>query len=90
VYRAAVGPDRALASVSGGTDVCSGFVGWTPMHPVWAGEISCRCLGAGVEVLDDQGTPVIGEEGELVVAAPMPSMPLGFWGDGDGSRYRAA
>jgi acetoacetyl-CoA synthetase len=89
-YQAAIGPHTALASISGGTDVCSGFVGWTPMHPVWAGEISCRCLGAAVEVLDERGTPVIGEEGELVVGAPMPSMPLGFWGDDDGSRYRAA
>jgi len=88
VYRSAVGSSTALASMSGGTDVCSGFVGWTPWHRVWAGEISCRCLGAAVEVLDDQARPVVGQEGELVVAAPMPSMPLGFWGDDDGSRYR--
>ena len=79
-----------LASFSGGTDVCTGFVGTTPLHPVWAGEISCRCLGADVEVFDDGGRPVVDEEGELVLAAPLPSMPVGFWGDDDGSRYRAA
>ena len=78
-----------LASFSGGTDVCTGFVGGSPMHPVWAGEISCRCLGARVEVMDEAGRRVVGQEGELVVTAPLPSMPVGFWGD-DGSRYRAA
>ncbi len=89
VYRE-VGGDILLASFSGGTDVCTGFVGGSPLHPVWAGEISCRCLGAAVEVFDDDGKPVIGEEGELVLTAPLPSMPVGFWGDADGSRYRAA
>ena len=79
-----------LASFSGGTDVCTGFVGASPLHPVWADEISCRCLGAGVEVFDDTGHPVVGEEGELVLSRPLPSMPVGFWGDNDGSRYRAA
>jgi acetoacetyl-CoA synthetase len=85
-----VGSDVMLASFSGGTDVCTGFVGPSPLHPVWAGEISCRCLGAAVEVFDDGGRPVVGEEGELVLTAPLPSMPVGFWGDRDGSRYRAA
>ncbi|HLI23827.1 MAG TPA: acetoacetate--CoA ligase, partial [Acidimicrobiales bacterium] len=85
-----VGGDRALASVSGGTDVCTAFVGWSPLHPVWAGEISCRCLGAAVEAFDDGGRPVVGEEGELVLTAPLPSMPVGFWGDEDGQRYRAS
>ncbi len=87
VYRA-VGDDLTLASISGGTDVCTAFVGWSPLHPVWAGEISCRCLGARIEVFDDDGHPVVGEEGELVVTAPMPSMPVGFWNDDDGERYR--
>jgi acetoacetyl-CoA synthetase len=58
--------------------------------PVWAGEISCRMLGARVEAYDEGGRPVIGREGELVITAPMPSMPVGFWGDADGSRLRAA
>ncbi|HET6966212.1 MAG TPA: acetoacetate--CoA ligase, partial [Acidimicrobiales bacterium] len=78
-----------LASFSGGTDVCTGFVGASPVHPVWAGEISCRCLGAGVEVFDDTGRSVVGVEGELVLTAPLPSMPVGILGDVDGSRYRS-
>jgi acetoacetyl-CoA synthetase len=88
VYREVAG-DILLASFSGGTDVCTGFVGGSPLHPVWAGEISCRCLGAAVEVFDEGGTPVINQEGELVLARPLPSMPVGFWGD-DGTRYRSA
>lgn len=86
----AVKCDMMLASFSGGTDVCTGIVGPSPMHPVWAGEISCRCLGARVEVFDEGGQPVVGQDGELVLTAPMPSMPVGFWGDEDGGRYRAA
>jgi acetoacetyl-CoA synthetase len=89
VYEAVAG-DLLLASISGGTDVCTAFVGGSPLHPVWAGEISCRCLGAAVEVFDDEGLTVIDEEGELVLTAPLPSMPVEFWGDEDGSRYRAA
>ena len=89
VYQA-VGPDLQLASVSGGTDVCTAFVGACPLVPVYAGEISCRYLGAKVEAFNSDGEPVVGEVGELVVTAPMPSMPVGFWGDEDGSRYRAA
>jgi acetoacetyl-CoA synthetase len=85
----AVGGDLMLASFSGGTDVCTGFVGTSPMHPVWAGEISCRCLGAKVEVFDDGGNALVGQEGELVLAGPLPSMPVCFWAD-DGSRYRSA
>ncbi len=86
----AVAPDVLLASLSGGTDVCTGFVGGSPLHPVWAGEISCRCLGAAVEVFDDAGRSIVDDEGELVLTAPLPSMPVGFWGDADGSRYHAA
>ena len=85
-----VADDLLLASFSGGTDVCTGFVGASPMHPVWPGEISCRCLGASVEVFDDGGRPVVDEEGELVLTAPLPSMPVGFWGDTTGDRYRSA
>lgn len=75
-----VGSDLLLSSISGGTDICSAFVGGSPMSPVRAGEISARYLGAAVDEID----------GELVVTQPMPSMPVGFWGDDDGSRYRAA
>jgi acetoacetyl-CoA synthetase len=85
-----VGSDVMLSSISGGTDVCSAFVGGCPMVPVVAGEISCRYLGAAVEAFDDTGRSVIGEQGELVITKPMPSMPVGFWGDTDGSRFRAA
>ncbi|MBZ5735841.1 acetoacetate--CoA ligase [Nocardioides sp. TRM66260-LWL] len=85
----AVGPVQ-LASVSGGTDVCSAFVGAAPTVPVWRGEISCRMLGCAVEALDEQHRPVRDSLGELVITAPLPSMPLGLWGDDDGSRYRAA
>jgi acetoacetyl-CoA synthetase len=89
VYEA-VGSDLVLSSASGGTDVCTAFVGGIPLLPVRAGEIACRCLGARVEAFDSTGRPVVGEQGELVITAPMPSMPVGFWGDSDGSRYRAA
>jgi acetoacetyl-CoA synthetase len=80
--------DVFLSSLSGGTDVCSGFVGGCRLVPVWAGEISCRYLGVSVEAFDQRGNPVIGEPGELVVTKPMPSMPVGFWGDATGERYR--
>ena len=82
--------DVHLQSVSGGTDVCAAFVGASPTVPVVAGEISCRCLGAAVEAYDVSGRSVVGEMGELVITRPMPSMPVGFWGDDDGARYRAA
>lgn len=86
----AVGEHVHLQSVSGGTDVCSAFVGASPTVPVYAGEISCRSLGAAVEAYDEHARPVVGSLGELVITAPLPSMPVGFWGDTDGSRYRAA
>jgi acetoacetyl-CoA synthetase len=89
VYQA-VGADLLLASASGGTDVCTAFVGGVPLLPVYAGEISCRALGARVEAYRPDGTPVIGELAELVITAPLPSMPVGFWGDGSGERYRDA
>ncbi|MGH3661278.1 MAG: acetoacetate--CoA ligase [Micromonosporaceae bacterium] len=85
-----VAPEVQLMSFSGGTDLCTGFVGGAPLLPVRAGEISGPCLGAKVEAYSAQGTPVIGELGELVISAPMPSMPVGFWGDESGERYRQA
>ncbi len=75
---------------SGGTDVCSGIVQGSPLQPVWAGEISGACLAVAAQACDPTGRPVVGELGELVITRPMPSMPVGFWGDHDGSRYQAA
>jgi acetoacetyl-CoA synthetase len=74
----------------GGTDVCTAFVGSSPLVPVWEGEISCRHLGCAVEAFDAAGRPVVGEQGELVITQPMPSMPVAFWNDPDGRRYRDA
>jgi acetoacetyl-CoA synthetase len=85
-----VSRDVLLSPISGGTDVCTAFVGSSPLTPVWEGEIPCSYLGCAVAAFDDDGRPVVGQQGELVVTEPMPSMPVGFWGDDDGSRYRAA
>lgn len=85
-----LGPGVLLNNGSGGTDICSGMVGTSPLQPVYAGEISGRLLGAAVHAFDEDGRPVVGELGELVIAEPMPSMPVGFWNDPDGARYRAA
>ncbi|KON80177.1 acetoacetate--CoA ligase [Azoarcus sp. PA01] len=82
--------DVQLASISGGTDIISCFVLGNPTLPVWRGEIQCIGLGLAVEVWDDDGRPVVGEKGELVCRKPFPSMPLGFWNDPDGAKYRAA
>ena len=82
-----LGHDVVIASISGGTDVCTAFVAAVPLEPVVAGEISCRCLGAKVEAFDEHGHAVVGAQGELVLTAPMPSMPVGFWGDDDGRRF---
>jgi acetoacetyl-CoA synthetase len=82
--------DLCLSSISGGTDIVSCFVGGCPTLPVWRGEIQCPGLGMRVEIYDDAGRPVRGEKGELVCTAPFPSMPVGFWNDPDGRRYRAA
>ena len=79
-----------LGSFSGGTDLCTGFVGPAPILPVRAGLISGPCLGARVESFDPAGRPVTGEVGELVLTQPMPSMPVGFWNDPGGERYRAS
>jgi len=88
--RDAVSPAIPVGSLSGGTDLCTGFLGPSPLVPVWAGEISCRMLGAEVEAFDPDGQPLIGREGELVITEPMPSMPVGLWGDPDSSRMREA
>jgi acetoacetyl-CoA synthetase len=82
--------DLILGSFSGGTDLCTGFVGPSPLLPVRSGVISGPCLGARVEAFDAAGQPVIGEVGELVLTQPMPSMPVGFWHDPGGERYRAS
>jgi acetoacetyl-CoA synthetase len=82
--------DLLVGSVSGGTDVCTAFVLSCPLLPVYAGELQCRGLGAKVEAFDEHGRPVVGQVGELVLTEPLPSMPLGFWNDPDGSRYRDA
>ena len=82
-----VKPDVWLDAPSGGTDVCTPYVGGNPMSPVYAGEMQCRFLGTRVEAWREDGTPVTGEVGELVVTAPMPSMPVTLWNDPDGRRY---
>lgn len=86
----AVGPDVYLQSTSGGTDVCTSFVGGTPLLPVRAGEITAPALGVLARALDPGGNPVVDELGELVISAPMPSMPVYFWNDPDGEKYRRA
>ena len=84
-----LGPQVLLNVGSGGTDVCTGIVQGGPLQPVFRGEISGCALGVDVAAFDSAGNPVVGELGELVIRAPMPSMPVGFWNDPDGSRYRA-
>ena len=89
VYRE-IKADMLLASISGGTDILSCFVLGNPVRPVYRGEIQCRGLGMAVDVLNDEGKPVRCEKGELVCSRPFPAMPVGFWNDDDGSKYRAA
>ncbi|HLM26882.1 MAG TPA: acetoacetate--CoA ligase [Thermoleophilaceae bacterium] len=83
-----LGEDTWLFSTSGGTDVCTAFVGGVPVLPVYRGELQGRALGAKVEAWDEEGKALVGEVGELVITEPMPSMPVFFWGDEDGSRLR--
>jgi acetoacetyl-CoA synthetase len=85
-----VGEDLQLASITGGTDLVGLFAGGVPILPVRRGELQARCLGKRVEAWDEEGRPVVGATGELVCTAPFPSMPIAFWNDPDGSRYRAA
>ncbi len=89
VYEA-VHPTIYLQSTSGGTDVCTSFVGGTPLLSVRAGEITAPALGVLARALDPSGQPVVGQVGELVISAPMPSMPVRFWNDSDGTKYRSA
>ena len=81
-----LGSDTWLFSTSGGTDMCTAFVGGVPTLPVYLGELQGRCLGASVQAWDPDGNPLVGEVGELVITEPMPSMPIYLWGDEDGSR----
>jgi acetoacetyl-CoA synthetase len=83
-------PTALLNNGSGGTDICSGIVGGSMLQPVYAGEISGRVLGCATEAYDENGRPVVGELGELVITQPLPSMPVAFWGDTDGSRLHSA
>ncbi|NUT54748.1 MAG: acetoacetate--CoA ligase, partial [Thermoleophilia bacterium] len=83
-----VGADTWLFSTSGGTDVCTAFVGGCPLLPVYEGELQARALGCAVESWSPDGESLTGEVGELVITEPMPSMPIYFWGDDDGERYR--
>ena len=79
--------DVWLASISGGTDVCSAFVGGNPLLPVYSGEIQCRALGCKLEAYNEDGAPVLNQMGEMVISEPMPSMPIYFWGDTNYERY---
>ena len=83
-----IGSDTWLFSTSGGTDVCTAFVCGVPILPVYRGELQGRALGVAVEAWDEEGRPVVGEVGELVMTKPIPSMPIYFWNDPDGARYR--
>ncbi|WBP93914.1 acetoacetate--CoA ligase [Mycolicibacterium neoaurum] len=85
-----LGAHVQVASISGGTDVVSAFIGGVRTVPVWPGELSVPFLGAALDAWDESGTPVRGEVGELVITKPLPSMPVSFWNDPDGSRYRDA
>ena len=85
-----LGSDVWLFSTSGGTDVCTAFVGGVPTLPVYRGELQARALGCAVEAWSESGQSLVDEVGELVITKPMPSMPVSFWGDPDGERYREA
>jgi acetoacetyl-CoA synthetase len=89
VYQCIKG-DVCLSSISGGTDIISCFALGCPTRAVWRGELQCRALGMRVEVYDENGRPVREQKGELVCTGPFPSMPIGFWNDPDGAKYRAA
>lgn len=85
-----VGEHVQVSSISGGTDVVSAFIGGVRTVPVWPGELSAPYLGCALDSWDESGRPVRNEVGELVVTKPMPSMPVKFWNDADGARYRSA
>lgn len=84
------GPHVQVSSISGGTDMCTAFIGTSPWLPVWSGEMSCALLGADVQSFDESNRAVVDEVGELVITGPMPSMPVAFWGDADGQRLHDA
>ncbi len=86
----AIGDDLQLSSIAGGTDIISCFIQGSPTLPVRRGELQCRGLGMAVEVFNDAGEPVVGEQGELVCTKPFPSAPVGFWNDPGDARYRSA
>ncbi len=86
----AISPDVQLSSIAGGTDILSCFVLGNPLLPVRRGEIQCAGLGMDVQIVDDEGRRIYGQQGELVCCTPFPSQPVGFWGDADGSRYTSA
>jgi len=86
----AVGRHVQICSMSGGTDLCTAFLESSPTVPVWLGELSCAALGASVAAYDARGAEVVDEVGELMLTKPMPSMPVSFWNDPDGSRLRTA
>ncbi|MCE0539981.1 acetoacetate--CoA ligase [Kineosporia rhizophila] len=88
--RSEVGEHIRISSVSGGTDVCTAFLGSSPTVPIWLGELSCAALGADVHAFDENGEDLRDEVGELVITRPMPSMPVSFWNDPDGSRLQEA
>jgi len=87
---AKVKADVCLSSISGGTDIMSAFADANPILPVYRGEIQCRSLGMAVEVFNEAGESIVGQKGELVCTKPVPSMPLGFWNDRGGEKYRSA
>jgi acetoacetyl-CoA synthetase len=89
VYRE-IKSDLCLSSISGGTDIVSCFALGNPLLPVWRGELQCKGLGMDVQVWNDAGQPVIGEKGELVCAKHFPSMPVGFWNDPQGEKFKSA
>jgi acetoacetyl-CoA synthetase len=85
-----VGSSIQLNSLSGGTDVIGTFAASAPTTPVWPGELSARCLGVSAAAWDPTGQPLVNQVGELVITYPMPSVPVGFWNDPDGTRYKQA
>src|SRR5690606_31284976 len=89
VYRS-IKEDLQLSSIAGGTDIISCFALGNPTLPVYRGELQCRGLGMDVHIYDESGRAVEGRKGDLVCASPFPSMPIGFWNDADGAKYRAA
>ena len=85
-----VKPDVWLSSMSGGTDICTAWVGGNPLLPVWEGEIQCRCLGCAMEAWDEAGNSLLDAVGEMIVTKPMPCMPIYFWNDAEDKKYRAS